>query len=143
MEKFNIGPQGLFHLKNCFYNRKQTLFLIKTFIDINLYLCYNHYITVNKGDEFMKAEDILKKEKDKKNKIRELLKEELKCALKENKDTDLQELVNKISDTIGDKDLVLERLAPSDIFWSVHGTRLISAYEFEEMFKELEGAGMF
>ena len=91
----------------------------------------------------MKVEDILKKEKDKKNKIRELLKEELKCALKENRDTDLQELVNKISDTIGNKDLVFERLAPSDIFWSTHGTRLISAYEFEEMIKELEGAGMF
>lgn len=91
----------------------------------------------------MKAEDILKKEKDKKNKIRELLKEELECALKENNDTDLQELVNKISDTIGDKDLVLERLAPSDIFWSAHGTRLISIYEFEEMIKELESAGMF
>lgn len=91
----------------------------------------------------MKAEDILKKEKDKKNKFRELLKEELECALKENKDTDLQELVNKISDTIGDKDLALEILAPSDIFWSAHGTRLISAYEFEEMVKELEGAGIF
>lgn len=48
----------------------------------------------------MKAKDILKKEKDKKNKIRELLKEELECALKENRDTDLQELVNKISDSI-------------------------------------------
>lgn len=91
----------------------------------------------------MKVEDILKKEKDKKNKIREFLKEELKCALKENRDTDLQELVNKISDTIGDKDLVLERLAPSDIFWSAHGTRLISVYEFEEMIKELESAKMF
>ncbi len=91
----------------------------------------------------MNAKDILKKEKDKKNKIRELLKEELECALKEKKDTDLQELVNKISDTIGDKDLVLERLAPSDIFWSAHGTRLISVYEFEEMVKELEGAEMF
>ena len=45
----------------------------------------------------MKAEDILKKEKDKKNKIRELLKEELECVLKEKKDTDLQEkkTVNK------------------------------------------------
>lgn len=63
--------------------------------------------------------------------------------MKENKDTDLQELVNKISDTIGDKDLVLERLDPSDIFWSAHRTRLISAYEFEEMVKELEGAGIF
>lgn len=91
----------------------------------------------------MEVKNILKKEKDKKNKIRELLKEELECALKENKDTDLQELVNEIYDTIGDKDLVLERLAPSDIFWSAHGTRLISAYEFEEMVKELEGAGMF
>ena len=91
----------------------------------------------------MKAEDILKKEKDKKNKIRELLKEELECALKENKDTDPQEPVNKISDIIGDKDLVLERLALSNIFWSAHGTRLISVHEFEEMIKELEGAGMF
>lgn len=91
----------------------------------------------------MKAEDILKKEKDKKNKIRELLKEELECTLKENKDTDLQELVNEIYDTIGDKDLALEILAPSDIFWPAHGTRLISAYEFEEMIKELEGSGMF
>ena len=91
----------------------------------------------------MKVEDILKEEKAKKNKIRELLKEELECALKENKDTDLQELVNKISDIIGNKDFVLERLAPSDIFWSAHGTRLISVYEFEEMVKELEGAKMF
>lgn len=91
----------------------------------------------------MKAKDILKKEKDKKNKIRQLLKEELECALKENRDTVLQELTDKISESVGDKELVLERLAPSDIFWSAHGTRLISAYEFEEMFKELEGAGMF
>lgn len=52
----------------------------------------------------------------------ELLKEELECALKENKDTDLQELVNKISDIIGDKDLVLERVIKNvnyvnDIFY--------------------------
>lgn len=91
----------------------------------------------------MNAKDILKKEKNKKNKIRELLKEELECALKEKKDTDLQKLVDKISESVGDKELVLERLAPSDIFWSAHGTRLISVYEFEEMIRELEGAGMF
>lgn len=89
----------------------------------------------------MNAKD--EKEKDKKNKIRELLKEELECALKENRDTDLQELVDKISESIGDKELVLERLASSDIFWSAHGTRLISVYEFEEMIKELESAGIF
>lgn len=39
----------------------------------------------------MEVKNILKKEKDKKNKIRELLKEELECALKEKRDTDLQE----------------------------------------------------
>lgn len=39
----------------------------------------------------MAAKDILKKEKDKKNKIRSFLKEELECALKEKRDTDLQE----------------------------------------------------